>query len=735
MTIKRAVKDYLRFLEASRGASVHTVKNYRHYLASFRAWAEKNKVEKIEQLSGEDVIDYQLTLLNLDGTKRSRATVNYYLIALRSLLKYLIGRDLTVLPPEKVGLSKVPSRQISFLEREEVIRLIQATGDDSLSGKRNRAMVAVLFSSGLRISELLGLMRNQVNLATGEFSVRGKGGKVRPGFLSEEALEVLGEYIDVRADANPCLFIRHHKNSLLDSKKNPLSHRTVQRLIAQAAIKAGITKSVTPHKIRHCLHANTRISMPRKIVSAIDLFEEENSQVKSIVWSRGFQTSRSVIQKTVHQTDELLVVWAGGYELVCTPEHRLFTIDESGIAEVACDQLKKGDFVAGIAKISQHSKYYYPVDFWRLAGYVCGDGHVSLRRHGLFLFDKDRKNLEFYQNLIRQIFNKDTQIVQAKNSSSYTLVCYHMPLVHRLVKLGLHLSSTNRRIPWQLFASSEPSIAAFCAGYYDAEGNSSGKPRLFSANKELLKDVQMLLLRLGIDTHLYQRNRTVKLPTSGRVIRHQMYTLNILHLPDQKLFLQRVTTRKHFSLNADTHGDKIPVGPLLRALRDIGTASGHHLHSRRDDQQTLRYAARYTSGAIVPTRKTVMRFYYRFKRMGINDPRLNLIRRLSSSNHQIKWLRVHKIEKLALKTNVYDFAVSETENLITDGFISHNSFATDLLRNGADLRSVQALLGHSSITTTQIYTHVTDKSLRDVHRRFHSQPQQRDTALDEQGGS
>lgn len=230
---------------------MHTVKNYRHYLTSFQIWASTNKVEKIDQLSGEDVIDYQLSLLDPEGAKRSRATVNYYLIALRSLLKYLIGRDLTVLPPEKVGLSKVPSRQISFLDREEVIRLIQEAGDNTLSGKRNKAMVAVLFSSGLRISELLGLKRNQVNLATGEFSVRGKGGKVRPGFLSEEALEVLGEYIDVRADTNPCLFIRHHKNSHLDSKKNPLSHRTVQRLIGQAAIKAGITKSVTPHKIRH----------------------------------------------------------------------------------------------------------------------------------------------------------------------------------------------------------------------------------------------------------------------------------------------------------------------------------------------------------------------------------------------------------------------------------------------------------------------------------------------------
>ncbi len=251
MTISRAVKDYLRFLETSKGASLHTVKNYRHYLTSFQTWAEANKVERIDQLSGEDVIDYQLSLLDPNGAKRSRATVNYYLIALRSLLKYLIGRDLTVLPPEKVGLSKVPSRQISFLERDEVMRLIEAAGDQTLGGKRNRSIVAVLFSSGLRISELLGLKRNQVNLATGEFSIRGKGGKVRPGFLSENALDTLGDYIDSRADTNPNLFIRHFKNPRLDSRKNALSHRAVQRLVGQAAVKAGVTKNVTPHQIRH----------------------------------------------------------------------------------------------------------------------------------------------------------------------------------------------------------------------------------------------------------------------------------------------------------------------------------------------------------------------------------------------------------------------------------------------------------------------------------------------------
>lgn len=251
MTISRAVKDYLRFLATARGASAHTVKNYSHYLNSFQSWAESNKLEKIDQLTGEDVIDYQLVLLDTDGVKRSRATVNYYLIALRSLLKYLIGRDLTVLPPEKVTLSKVPGRQIHFLSPEEMGEMIKSVVLKDISDFRDRAIIAVLFSTGLRISELLGLKRNQINLATGEFSVRGKGGKVRPVFLSEEALDELGEYIDQRADTNPFIFVRHHKNSQLDSTKAPLSSRTVQRSIRAIARRAGITKPISPHKIRH----------------------------------------------------------------------------------------------------------------------------------------------------------------------------------------------------------------------------------------------------------------------------------------------------------------------------------------------------------------------------------------------------------------------------------------------------------------------------------------------------
>lgn len=251
MTTSRAVKDFVRYIDATKGFSAHTVKSYSHYLANFEGWALENKISKIEDLSAEDVIDYQLSLAKHGDKARSRRTINYYLIALRSLLKYLLNRDLAVLPPDKIQLSKVAERQIHFLLPEEIQELITSVVLEDISDYRDRAIIAVLFSTGLRVSELLSLKRNQVNLATGEFSVRGKGGKVRPVFLSEKALDALGEYIDLRADTNPSIFIRHHKNPRFDSSKAPLSARTVQRALVQAAKRAGITKPISPHKIRH----------------------------------------------------------------------------------------------------------------------------------------------------------------------------------------------------------------------------------------------------------------------------------------------------------------------------------------------------------------------------------------------------------------------------------------------------------------------------------------------------
>jgi len=251
MTISRAIKDYLKHLRISRNLAEYTIRNYSHYLAVFQNFAKENKIQLVKQLDKTIVSDYLEFLSAERQPKLSAKTRNYYLIALRGLLKYLHSEDIDTLAAEKVPLSKSRPAQIQYLSHDDYEQLLGAIKGDNLIAKRDRAIVTVLFSSGLRVSELVALKRNQISLVKGEFSVRGKGGKVRPVFLSEQSLEMLSDYIESRHDANPHVFIRHHKNPSLDKRSRPLTSRSIQRILSRYALEAGLSKPVSPHKLRH----------------------------------------------------------------------------------------------------------------------------------------------------------------------------------------------------------------------------------------------------------------------------------------------------------------------------------------------------------------------------------------------------------------------------------------------------------------------------------------------------
>lgn len=267
--IPHAVQDFLEYLEVERNRSRATIRNYRFYLERFAAWCATERLAKPNQLTSDVLRRYRLWLNRYEdpqGQPLKKNTQNYHLIAVRSWLKYLAKRDIVSLAPEKIELMKMPERQVAFLEDDEIARLLDAplrVQEPEIIQKRDQAMLATLFSTGLRVSEMAELKAEHLNLervrdGVTEFTVRGKGSKLRVVFLSLEARDLIAAYLKLRHDISPYLFIRHDraqkKATTSRAKKeggSPLTPRSIQRSVQRYAKVAGITKAVSPHTLRH----------------------------------------------------------------------------------------------------------------------------------------------------------------------------------------------------------------------------------------------------------------------------------------------------------------------------------------------------------------------------------------------------------------------------------------------------------------------------------------------------
>lgn len=253
MLFSKLKTDFLEYMEIEQGRSQKTIRNYDHYLVRLSDFAGDIQVSDIDS---ELVRKWRLWLNRL-GTNTSdelgKSTLNYHLIALRSFLKYCAKRDIPALAPAKIELAKTSRKQVTFLNEDEVERLLKQPKLDTLPGLRDRAILELLFSSGLRVSELVGLDRDHINLKRREFMVRGKGQKDRPIFISYDAAYWIERYLSRREDTTKPLFIRYSGTRQVDLTGNfhRLTVRSVQRIVANNALQAGITKKVSPHTLRH----------------------------------------------------------------------------------------------------------------------------------------------------------------------------------------------------------------------------------------------------------------------------------------------------------------------------------------------------------------------------------------------------------------------------------------------------------------------------------------------------
>ena len=263
MDLKYLYQQFLEYLEVEKGRSLKTIENYDRYVKKF---LEFSKIKSPSNIDDDLLRKYRLYLNRLeksDGNNLDKKTQNYYLIALRVFLKYLVKRSIVSLPPERIELAKTPQRELDLITAEELARLLNIplasgkciplrtdeegnpTGTQfsasslGLKAFRDKAILELLFSTGLRVSELCALNRESFSEArAGEISIRGKGGKIRVVFISDTAKEALKEYLNKRSDMEESLFF--------------ITPRSIERMIKQRAVEAGISKKVTPHVIRHC---------------------------------------------------------------------------------------------------------------------------------------------------------------------------------------------------------------------------------------------------------------------------------------------------------------------------------------------------------------------------------------------------------------------------------------------------------------------------------------------------
>ncbi len=253
------INHFLEYMEIEKGCSKLTIRDYRHYLEVFAQWYTQQQLS-LQKLDLSAVRRYRVYLAhqpvgnhgNANNT-RKKVTQNYYVIALRSFLRFLIKNDIATLEPSKIDLPKTESRSLKFLEREQIDRLVTMPDTSTEQGIRDRTILELLFSTGLRVSELVKLDHKQINIERREFGVVGKGGRARVVFISDRAAEWIGRYLDVRTDVYKPLFIRYakDKSEADEGEKMRLTPRSIERIVKKYVQMARLPVDATVHTMRH----------------------------------------------------------------------------------------------------------------------------------------------------------------------------------------------------------------------------------------------------------------------------------------------------------------------------------------------------------------------------------------------------------------------------------------------------------------------------------------------------
>ncbi|HDD68973.1 MAG TPA: hypothetical protein ENG61_01275 [Candidatus Korarchaeota archaeon] len=675
-----------------RGYRPGTIRQYFYDVKRFLNWLKKDPTKVTEQ-------EISAYLLKIKSERSlSNSTLLRRIASLRTFYEFLVDQGMIETNPVTIRRPRVRRKLPRVLSREEVERLISAG-----KSERDRLLLRLLYATGARVSEISSLRWEDVNLKERTAIIRGgKGGKDRIVLFDEKTAQELEKYKEKRGGQGRIF---------------PLSPRTIQRIVKMAAARAGLRKDIHPHTLRHCLHPETRVLTSNGFLPAKLLFFF-NHEVLTIDPSDHSWKTCKVSQKLHHIADRLLSIWAGGRELICTPEHTVFVLRKGRVVEIQAGELSVGDYIAGVGRIPFNTgRRYLDADLWQLIGYYVGDGGLCEERRVVRLCDKRKEIAEHYKKIAENYgFNSSIKRI----GNSYEVHIYSVTFIELLKTLLLDKVSSQRRVPVKLFEATEEERWAFISGFLDAEGwqRKDGVIAFANSNKELLKDIQMLLLSMGVHANLEKRIREVKLPGGKIIENNKIYYLLICRGEDINKFVENSRSVKDLCKirRLRVLSQKNQVIPVHDLLKDI-------YRRRKEAGKPVGMLWRYSK--IPPSREKLKELL----KMLEDEPEYEMLKKLCEQD--IVWLKVNNIERSGgyseyvknkevkiTRFTVYDFEVDQTNTLVTDGILSHNSMATHLLESGADLRAIQELLGHASLSTTQIYTHVSKEHLKKEYEKL-----------------
>jgi intein/homing endonuclease/integrase len=619
----------------------------------------------------------------------ARDVLSYFNIMMLDVDERKVRQVKSMIPP-------ITFKQPEILTVDEVRRLLE------VSNYPHKVAFALAYAYARRLSEVLSC---EVDLKSGTVTfpiVKRRGGERVEFKLEDWIKDMIFECVNAGKCGGKRLF--------------KITGRAVEIAFKKALARAGIKpndRRLRVHSLRHCLHPNTRIVVPEGVLPASMMYFR-HSPVMAFDFDNFRIVEAEVSGKSMHITDKLVSIWAGGRELICTPEHRVFRLRNGVIEEVEAGKLRVGDYIAGVRWIDVPNKRrIFDPRLWRLLGYITGDGYVheTSTSRAIEISEKDEEIASYYSKLAKDLGFR-VSIKQERDSASYRITIGSVALVELAKSLSIGVRSPSRRVPLELFHATDEEIREFIAGFYDAEGLSveddKSFPRMFSTSKELLKDIQILLLYFGIHSYLMKRIRNVRLPQGKEVKDHVIYELAITDRDDIERFSKLIPTLKPIVVKPKTKkksGDIIPVSDVLRRIYERRVREGKPL-AKKDGNEVVSLS-KYLY--VNPSRKALEKL---LNKLIYDEPESAFLRRLVEGN--IRWLKVTRIEKSggygkyarvkevhSVKQLVYDFEVQGYQTLITDGIISHNSRLTHLVEMGVPLEVVSKTLAyHANISTT-----------------------------------